>query len=368
MLSGRWTRYRTVEKDVRKAETLPADYYRNAAYFDTAREKVFANSWQFVGDTDLVKTAGQCVPWTALEGYLNEPLLLTRDSNDTIRCLSNVCTHRGNILVDSPCEAQQMLRCGYHGRRFGLDGKFISTPGFEEAVNFPADRDNLPQAALETWSKFMFASIAPGYDFKAVASPMQERLAWLPLEKAVLSKAHCRDYEVNANWALYVENYLEGFHIPYVHPALSKIIDTKDYRTDLHDLSNVQIGIATKPEDAFNLPAASPDFGQQISAYFYWLFPNTMFNFYPWGLSINIVMPLAIDRSRVRYVTYIWDESRMGSFSIDDLDKTEREDEAIVQQVQKGVSARMYQRGRYSPQWETGVHHFHLLLEKFLNA
>jgi choline monooxygenase len=356
----------TVPEDIRVAETLPARYYCEPAYFELARERVFAPSWQFAVHADQLNEAGQMVPWTALEGCLNEPLLFTRSSDQRVHCLSNVCTHRGNLIIDKPCRGQQM-RCGYHGRRFELDGKFASTPGFEGAANFPSERDNLPVVPSAAWSKFIFACIRPTYEFDDLVGPMKQRLSWLPLDEFVFRPDLSRDYVVPANWAIYVENYLEGFHVPYVHPRLAVLLDTKNYRTELHDLCNVQIGIASAPEDAFALPKESPDYGQQIAAYYYWLFPNTMFNFYPWGLSINIVMPEAVDRARVRFLTYVWDESRMGSYSVDDIDQTEREDEAVVIQVHKGVSSRFYKRGRYSPQWEKGVHHFHRLLQHALD-
>lgn len=352
---------KAIDADIRVARTLPTQYYREVEYFELAKERVFARSWQFISDTDRLKVPGQAIPFSALDGYLNEPLLLTRDSSDKVHCLSNVCTHRGTILVEGECHAQQ-LRCRYHGRRFALDGRFVSTPGFDEALNFPSDDDNLPKIPLGLWDKFIFSSIAPAYPLEELIGEMRERLSWLPLNEFIFDPTKSRDYIVQANWALYVENYLEGFHVPYVHPDLAVLLDTRQYRTELHKHCNVQIGVAQRAEDAFNLPPSSPDYGQSIAAYYYWLFPNTMFNFYPWGLSINVVVPIAPNRSRVRFLTYVWDESRMAGYSIAGIDKTEREDENIVEQVQKGIASRFYKRGRYSPQWETGLHQFHTML------
>lgn len=352
---------KTIDDDVRRAKTLPTQYYRDPQYFEMAKEKIFARSWQFITDIDRVKVPGQAVPLTILDGYLNEPVLLTRDTEDRIHCMSNVCTHRGNLLVEGECHAQQ-LRCRYHGRRFALDGKFVSTPGFEGCANFPSESDNLPKVPVGYWSKLIFSAIDPPYELNDLIADMKERLHWLPLDEFVFDPKNSRDYIVQANWALYVENYLEGFHVPYVHPDLAVLLDTKLYRTELHKHCNVQIGAAQRAEDAFNLPPSSPDYGQSIAAYYYWLFPNMMFNFYPWGLSINVVVPLAVNRTRIRFLTYVWDESKMGGYSIGDIDKTEREDENIVEQVQKGISSRFYKRGRYSPQWETGVHQFHQML------
>ena len=106
--------------------------------------------------------------------------------------------------------------------------------------------------------------------------------------------------------------------------------------------------------------------GSSIAAYYFFLFPNTMLNFYPWGLSLNVVVPLAVDRTRVVYRAWVSDRSRRGKGAGGALDRVELEDEAIVEQVQKGVRSRLYDRGRYSPARETGVHHFHRLLAGML--
>jgi choline monooxygenase len=104
-----------------------------------------------------------------------------------------------------------------------------------------------------------------------------------------------------------------------------------------------------------------------VAAYYWWLFPNTMFNIYPWGLSINVVRPLAVDRTRVSFIAYVWDDSKLDQGAGSSLDRVEREDEAVVEAVQKGIRSRLYNRGRYSPKRETGTHHFHRLLAEFFS-
>jgi choline monooxygenase len=92
-----------------------------------------------------------------------------------------------------------------------------------------------------------------------------------------------------------------------------------------------------------------------------------MFNFYPWGLSINIVEPITVDRCRVRYLTYVTNESKLGSGAGADLHRVETEDEAVVESVQRGIRSRYYDRGRYSPSREQGTHHFHRLIAEFID-
>lgn len=129
-----------VHPQIEKAKTLHTDFYLNPYWFKESKEKIFANSWQFVGDTDQVKDPGWCTPVNLLPDYLNEPLLLTRDRDNAIHCLSNVCTHRGNLLVEKPCRVND-IRCKYHGRRFQLNGHFSSMPEFKEVENFPSEAD-----------------------------------------------------------------------------------------------------------------------------------------------------------------------------------------------------------------------------------
>ena len=191
---------------------------------------------------------------------------------------------------------------------------------------------------------------------------MRDRIGWLPFNEFRFDPTRSRDYLINANWALYCDNYLEGFHIPFVHASLNEALDYGSYTTELFPHSSLQLGIAKSGENCFDLPASSPDHGKSVAAYYWWLFPNTMFNFYPWGLSINIVRPLGVDRTKVSYLTYLWDESKLETGAGAGLDRVEREDESVVEAVQRGVRAKAYDRGRYSPTREQGVHHFHRML------
>jgi len=355
----------SIDPDIARASTLPSWAYADPAVLSASRERVFAPSWQLVADTDRVKVPGQVCPFTLLEGLLDEPLLLTRDREDGLHCLSNVCTHRGNLVVEGE-GVEHVLRCRYHGRRFGLDGRFLSMPEFEQTEDFPSQSDDLPKIAFGTWEKFLFASLAPRTTLEETLAAVRARCAWMPVGDVVFDPGRSREYRVRANWMLYCDNYLEGFHIPYVHAGLSGVLDYGSYRTELFPSGSLQLGSAGEGEEAFALPATSPDHGQRIAAYYFWLFPNTMLNVYPWGISVNIVRPLAVDRTQVSFLSYVWDHSKLDRGAGASLDRVEREDEVIVENVQRGVRSRLYERGRYSPTREQGVHHFHRLLSAAL--
>ncbi|MFN6114156.1 MAG: aromatic ring-hydroxylating oxygenase subunit alpha, partial [Bacteroidota bacterium] len=125
-----------VDPDISKAETLPGWFYHDVNVFESMKDKVFASSWQWIGDANVVPLPNTAHPLTFMDGYLNEPMVLVRSADDTLRCLSNVCTHRGNVVVHHPGPCRQ-LTCMYHGRRFAQDGTFLSMPEFSQTQDFP---------------------------------------------------------------------------------------------------------------------------------------------------------------------------------------------------------------------------------------
>ena len=350
-----------IDEDIRVAKTIPSKFYHSQKVFSRLKG-LFNKSWQLVGNTDLLESNNVC-PDILLEGLLNEPYILTKKGKE-IRCLSNVCTHRGNIVCEEACKTKNLV-CGYHGRQFEVDGKMQFMPEFDEVKNFPSKDDDLPEISMEIWENLIFVINDKRCDLSELIGPMAERLDWLPVDEFKHKPELSRTYEVNANWALYCDNYLEGFHIPYVHKDLNKELEYDEYYTEGMDNTVLQIGIAKDDEVTFDMPEDHQDYGKNVAAYYFFLFPNMMFNFYPWGLSVNIVKPITPTKTKIQYLTYVWKEELMEKGAGSNLDKVELEDEEIVEAVQKGVKSRAYDRGRYSPKREIGVHHFHLLLQKY---
>jgi choline monooxygenase len=349
MSSPRSTEYQ-VDPDITVAHTLPGVFYGDPAAFDRMRNRVFARTWQWIGPLDDVAEPESLAPRTLLPRLLDEPLLLARDAQGSLRCMSNVCTHRGNLLVGAPCRAQQ-IRCGYHSRRFDLAGRMTFMPEFRDAKGFPSPADDLPQVAFGEWAGQAFACLDPAAPLDEFLAPVRASLADDPVGELTYDPTRDRDFSVDAHWALYVENYLEGFHIPFVHAALNEVVDYGTYSSELHRYANLQL---------------AHDKQGGVAARYWWVFPNLMLNVYPWGISVNLVEPQGIDRTRVIFRSFVWDESALDKGAGSGLDRVEAEDEAIVEAVARGVRSRLYGRGRYSPTRERGVHHFHRLLAEFL--
>ncbi len=358
----------TIDPDITVARALPPEVVHDPRWFRRTARGVLARSWQLYPDFDVPTQPQSVRPWVLGPGAIDEPLLWTRDETDTLRLLSNVCTHRAFVLIERP-GSMPVVKCKYHGRRFGLDGKMHKAPCFEHVANFPADSDHLAQASFGALGPLHFVSLAPPVPLDDLLAPLRARLSFLPWGSAQVDPAACRAYTIDAPWILYCDNYLEGLHIPYVHPSLARALDFSSYETQTFAHGSLQIGIADDAEDnVFDLPAGHPDHGRRVAGYYYWLFPTTMINVYPWGLSVNVVLPLAPARTRIVYLTYVWDETRRGRGAGAGLDEVEYEDDRAVERTARGIRAKLFGAGRYSVTHERGVHHFHRLLADALNA
>src|SRR5256885_6850048 len=166
----------SVDRDITVASTIESAFYRDEAAYALARERIFARTWQWIGDLADVAAPGALSPRELLPGLLDEPLLLARDAAGTLRCLSNVCTHRANLLVQAPCRAEQ-TRCRYHSRRFDLAGKMTFMPEFAAARDFPSASDHLPQVPFGRLGSPVFASVEPAATLDAFMGDIERRLA-----------------------------------------------------------------------------------------------------------------------------------------------------------------------------------------------
>ena len=278
-----------------------------------------ASAWRYLGDRP---GEGEVVP---VDGVGLGPLLLVGDSAAPggVRCLPNVCTHRGAALLTEPARGRGRLRCPYHGRCFATDGRLLSAPGFEDLPDEP-----LVELSVGAYGSAVFGAHDPERAF----------VDWLPAGlSAPPPRSAGRAYEIDAPWTLYVENFLEGLHVPFAHPGLNAALDHATYRTEV---------------DGHRVLQRCDD------VRWWFLFPSTMLNIYGWGGSLNAIEPMKGGWNRVRYVTYGEPTPDWGV----DLHQTEMEDQALVESVARGVASPFFHPGALSPRWESGVAAFRRLL------
>ena len=352
-----------VSNDIASADTLSSDFYTDQDVFELSKETIFAGSWQLISQKKSLKNKTQ-LPFLYLNGFINEPLVLVNRDGD-ITCLSNVCTHRAHLICLDESN-KSLLRCRYHGRTFELDGEMKSMPGFDGVKNFPSERDNLEKIPILFWKDFIFVSLKSSINIQPVLNDIEYRLKGYEFDKLVLNNSQSRSYTIDSHWALYCENYLEEFHIPFVHRGLTQDINMTDYTTILLENSVLQTATCSNSKDAIQLDSDAPDANQKMYAYYYWIFPNLMLNFYAWGISINIIEPLSIHKTRIKYLTYSFPHINIPASDGADVSTIEFEDQEVVQSVQKGIKSRYYNMGRYSVKYETGVHHFHNLISTLM--
>ena len=348
-----------INEDIRTAQTLLSAWYTEMEHFN--RLKSVFSGWQFAAHQSDFGT-NNVLPVEHYEAITSESVVLLKGDKTT--CHSNVCTHRGMRVALEACTAKT-LQCRYHGRTFNLDGTLKHMPEFTEAIGFPEASDNLTEFPLKQWMGMHFTSLDESAQLPWEL--LEDRLGFLKPEQFTHDASRNRDHTIEANWMLYVDNYLEGFHIPYVHPELNQALDYEGYTTETFEGGVMQIGKAMEGDVKFELPDGHPDAGQDIAAYYLWLFPNMMFNFYPWGLSLNVVVPVSPTQTRVIYRGYVRDADLASQGAGSLLDTVEEQDQWVIELVQRGMASSVYDRGRYSPTREQGVHHFHRMLAELLD-
>ncbi len=346
--------------DIRRASLPSGAMYGDPAWSERLRQRVIQPAWTLLHPVSTAVAGHNAVPVDIADA----PLVWTRSGTHE-RLLSNACTHRGALVCESACRVKT-LRCRYHGRRFDLTGELKAAPGFEKALNFPSSHDNLPKAELGRFGPWRFGAVHPSVSFEDWIAPIRRNMAWYDWDALQHDPTRDHDYEIDVAWPMYVDNYLEGFHVPYVHPGLSQALDLGDYRVEANGQAVLQLGIAERPEESFELPRDCKEHGQAIAAYYWWLFPHLMINVYPWGVSLNLIDDLGPRKTRIRYRTWIGDASKLDQGAGSGLDTVELEDQAVVRSAQRGVSSPLYRPGRYAPEHEVGTFHFHQLLHRAL--
>jgi choline monooxygenase len=353
-----------INQTIANARTLPAEFYLSDDFFDRTKERIFHKASHYIGSSSAL-VDHQYIPHTILPDFLNEPVIIIKDQQDQLSVMSNVCTHRGNLLV-TEAGRDPILRCGYHGRCFGRDGRCRSMPGFEGVEDFPSPSDDLRKYDTYQLGPMLFASLNGGNYMEKAFAEIAKRMSGYRFDDLKYAASLQQKFELDAHWALYVDNYLEGFHVPFVHPGLNASLSMDEYHYETFDYHNLQLGIGNSDEACIELSPSSPEFGRNVFAYYWWVWPNLMINCYPWGVSLNLIQPVAKNKTRILFETYLFDLSSKSEVEASMIRQTELEDEEIVLQVQKGIESSAYVQGKYSPTHERCVHHFHQLIAKAL--
>ncbi|MDH4042979.1 MAG: aromatic ring-hydroxylating dioxygenase subunit alpha [Gemmatimonadota bacterium] len=343
------------EVAVERADTIPSAWYRDPGFEPLEREAVFGITWQHVGHTSQVPAAGDHL----VAMVARKPVLVVRAGDGRVHAFYNVCRHRGGPLALKDGHAD-MLQCRYHGWTYRLDGMLRGVPHFNRTELFDKRDYGLIPLRLAEWQGLLFVHLAPDpRPLETFVAGVAERMA--PMRFDDLRFVRRVDYEAHCNWKVYVDNYLEGYHVPHVHPELCSLYDFQAYRTEVYDWYSLQVGPLSGKDTPYGVSSGE--------ALYYFFFPNVMLNILPGRLQTNVVVPLAPDRCRIEFRYYYAEVESAAARRVieDDLafsDAVQAEDLEICERVQEGLESGVYDRGRFSPEMETAVHHFQSLLKR----
>lgn len=345
------------------ARALPGLWYRDPE-IHVLEQNLFRASWQPAGSKTQLAGPGSFFTVT----IAGEPVLILKDETDRIRAFANVCRHRGACVEHRSKGETKALTCRYHGWTYGLNGDLHSAPELGGVKDFNRDEYKLHEYAVDACGPLLFVFMGEN------PAPLWETL------KSVfkytnqgyfdsLRFAERKEYLLDCNWKVFVDNYLDGgYHVNTIHPALSGVLDYENYRTELGTQSNVQISPMRKATAADDVSAGQVRQGE--AAYYWWFFPNYMLNLYDDLMDVNIVFPTGPEQCRVVFDFYFFERHSQDfqTQSIAVAEKIQQEDIEICEEVQRGISSRVFRNGPYSLKRETGQHHFHRLLAQNLEG
>jgi len=345
-----------IDSEIARAWTLPSHLYTDPAVFAAEKEKIFARSWQVVGHHDQVANAGDYFT-TELVG---EPLLIVRGEDNQLRGFYNVCRHRAGPPAEG-CGSRKLFRCRYHGWTYGLDGALISATEVEGVERFRSEDFALMPLRTEEWFNLIFVNL------NSDAQPLRQGLGKLPSQAGKFDFAGMklferRTYDMKCNWKTYVDNYLEGYHLPSVHPGLNRELDYNAYVVEPYSRHVRQFSPIRGAQAGDTTPRRYQEASESLTTDYFWIFPNWMLNCYPDNISLNIVLPIEPERSLAIFEWYLPEKEHSrpaAKSSVEFSDQIQVEDVGICEAVQKNLGSRSYSRGRFSVKQEKGVHAFH---------
>ncbi|MEQ8525751.1 aromatic ring-hydroxylating dioxygenase subunit alpha [Gracilimonas sp.] len=339
---------------VERAKTISSKWYFHPEFFDFEQDHLFRNHWQYVCHENQIPNPGDAYT-TEVAG---NPVIVFRRSNQEIKAFYNVCKHRGGPLAVKK-GTKTVLQCQYHGWTYLDDGSLRGIPDWNLVELFDKKDFGLEPIEIEIWQGLIFARLNDTTpELSSLLAGMKERISPIKLEALQFHSEEI--YDVECNWKVYVDNYLEGYHIPIVHPELANLLDYRAYVTETKTWHSLQHSPFKSTESIY-----SNDGGE---AFYYFIFPNMMLNILPGRLQINQVIPVSPKKCKVVF-SYFYDDvkAKLASGLIDEdisySHDIQLEDVEICEAVQRGLQSNAYDQGRFSVKRELGVYHFQSLLK-----
>lgn len=333
-----------------RAHALHASFYTDQQWLEFEQREVFGATWQLAAHTGELRAAGDHV----VGDIAGKPILIIRQPDGSLQAFFNVCRHRAGPLATCNGKGARALHCKYHGWTYELDGSLRAATEMQAAADFDKSAIRLPSIQVREWQGLVFVALdAAAPPFEQVFAGIAERIA--PADLSHMRFAKRDTYKLECNWKVYIDNFLEGYHLPFVHPGLSKVLDYRVYDTELARWHSLQHSPLRNNDGIYG----------DGNAWYYFVYPNIMLNITPGRLQTNRILPAGHRQCIVEFDYYYTDDPEVQArvqaeqaFS----DEIQAEDISICEHVQQGLASGSYGAGRLNPKRESGVWHFQNLL------
>ena len=331
---------------------LDPRYYVDPAILPRERSEIFGRTWQLLGPVSQVAERGQYVS-ADIAGI---KVFAIRGRDGTLRAFRNVCRHRGAQLLEEGNGRCATIRCPYHQWVFADDGHLVTAPWFGEDPDFNAADWPLDSIQVAEWRGLLFVSLDPAEDLVTQLGDLVAELEDEPIETYTAIKTDRVNFD--ANWKIYTDNFVEGYHIPGTHPSFFAAIDFEQFKTTAHK--------------GFIRMTAPPRDGLFYRGKWLWMWPNWTLSLFDGGMNTSRINPIGTDRTEQIYHFYFADTSEAARPA---QEKTiagnlavVREDYEVCVTTHKNYASGSYTAGPLSPRHEQGVHYFQKRVRESLGA
>ena len=363
------TKLSSVQKPIAQANGLPNAHYIDPGVYAEEREALLMAGWAGLAVTADVPEPGDALPVT----FLDMPLLLLRDRSGTVRVFQNICRHRGMILVDRPRKIEGAIRCPYHSWCYATDGRLVSTPhvggpGQNIADGFDRSLLGLIEVQCHIWMDVVWINISgDAPKFESANTELLDR--WAEFEKPLFHGGADSRFrlDVACNWKLAVENYCESYHLPWIHPGLNSYSRLEDhYHIQAPQRFSGQGTLVYRQLES-EAGQKFPDFeglsrkwdtaAEYIAAY-----PNVLLGVHRDHAFVIILLPQGpgktVENVHLYYAAPDTDPA-LRARNTQQWKEVFKEDIFVVEGMQRGRHAPMFDGGRFSPAMDGPTHLFH---------
>ena len=324
--------------------SLSSDWYTDKMYLRKEMDQIFLKSWLLVGAESQISNPGDSL----FLSILDQPIVCIRQKDYAVKTFFNICRHRAGSLKKNT--NNKSLVCTYHGWTYSINGNLKSPRGFSKS-EISNNSLCLKKVNTKIWKGLIFINFCDNpNNFETLFSSVEKKLAPYELKNFTFDRKV--SYKIKSNWKVYLDNFLEGLHIPIAHPSLNNVLDYRSYDIKLFKNFSIQSG---KLNDSKSPYASSTN----SYAYYVAIYPNILFNLAPGRFQTNMIEPINESECYVHFEYYfdsVCEEEKLEDISFSD--EIQKEDILICENVQRNLLSIGFDKGIISNEYEIGVKHF----------